>query len=169
LAILVGIEHSTHYQYDRPVCFSPHVIRLRPAPHTRTPIHDYRLEISPSEHRIDWQQDPFGNTIARVVFPKPIEEFKVDVRVVAEMAVINPFDFFVEQYAEHYPFEYDPLLQHELEPYFEIVDRGPLLLEWLTSVDRRPRRIVDFLVDLNQRLQQTIGYTIRLDLGIQTG
>jgi uncharacterized protein (DUF2126 family)/transglutaminase-like putative cysteine protease len=145
------------------------VIRLRPAPHTRTPIHDYRLEISPSEHRIDWQQDPFGNTIARVVFPKPIEEFKVDVRVVAEMAVINPFDFFVEQYAEHYPFEYDPLLQHELEPYFEIVDRGPLLLEWLTSVDRRPRRIVDFLVDLNQRLQQTIGYTIRLDPGIQTG
>jgi uncharacterized protein (DUF2126 family)/transglutaminase-like putative cysteine protease len=168
LAILVGIEHSTHYRYDRPIRLSPHVIRLRPAPHTRTPVHDYRLEIGPANHRVYWQQDPFGNTVARVVFPEKVEEFRVEVRVVAEMTVINPFDFFVEEYAERYPFEYDPLLRHELEPYFEIAETGPRLIDWLAGVNRRRRRIVDFLVELNQRLQQAIGYTIRLDPGIQT-
>ncbi len=168
MAILVGLEHSTHYQYDRPIHFSPHYIRLRPAPHSRTPIHEYRLTIEPSHHRIYWQQDPFGNTVARVVFSAPLDEFRVEVKLVAEMTVINPFDFFVEEYAEHYPFEYDPLLGKELEPYFEIAETGPLLLDWLTGVNRKPRRIVDFLVDINQRLQQCIGYTIRLDPGIQT-
>lgn len=168
MAILVGLEHSTHYQYDRSIHFSPHYIRLRPAPHSRTPIHDYQLIIEPASHRIYWQQDPFGNTIARVVFPEKLDEFRVEVRLVAEMTVINPFDFFVEEYAEHYPFEYDPRLRQELEPYFEIAQTGPRLLKWLTGINRKPRRIVDFLVDINQRLQQDIGYTIRLDPGVQT-
>jgi uncharacterized protein (DUF2126 family)/transglutaminase-like putative cysteine protease len=168
LAILVGLEHSTHYQYDRPIHFSPHYIRLRPAPHSRTPIHDYQLIIEPANHRIYWQQDPFGNTIARVVFPEKLDEFRVEVRLVAEMTVINPFDFFVEEYAERYPFDYDPRLRQELAPCFEIAETGPRLLAWLSGVNRKPRRIVDFLVDINQRLQQDIGYTIRLDPGVQT-
>jgi uncharacterized protein (DUF2126 family)/transglutaminase-like putative cysteine protease len=168
LAILAGIEHSTRYRYDRPISLSPHIVRLRPAPHARTPIHSYRLHIEPSNHRIYWQQDPFGNTIARVVFPEKVEELKVEVRLVAEMTVINPFDFFVERYAETYPFDYDPLLRHELEPYFEITERGRHLMAWLAGVKRNPLRIVDFLVGLNTRLQQSIGYTIRLDPGIQT-
>lgn len=168
MAILVGLEHSTHYQYDRPIHFSPHIIRLRPAPHSRTPIHEYQLNITPANHRIYWQQDPFGNTIARVVFPEKTDEFKVEVKLVAEMTVVNPFDFFVEEYAEQYPFEYDPLQGKELEPYFEVAETGPRLLEWMAGINRKPRRIVDFLVDINQRLQHSIGYTIRLDPGIQT-
>ncbi|SMF95903.1 Uncharacterized conserved protein, DUF2126 family [Methylomagnum ishizawai] len=167
MAILVGIEHSTHYRYDRPISLSPHVIRLRPAPHTRTPVHEYHLDIEPQNHRVYWQQDPFGNTVARVVFPEQVTELKIGVRLVAEMTVINPFDFFVEQYAEHYPFQYDPLLRHELEPYFEVTERGPLLMEWLGGVERRKIHINDFLVAINQKLQQHIGYTIRLDPGIQ--
>ncbi|HYE37217.1 transglutaminase family protein [Methylocaldum sp.] len=168
MAILVEIEHITTYRYDRPVQLSPHLIRLRPAPHTRTPVHDYRLDIGPSEHRIYWQHDSFGNRIARVVFPEKVNELKVDVRVVAEMTVINPFDFFVENYAEHYPFEYDSLLKHELEPYFEITENGPRLSAWLGGANRNKQRIVDFLVELNQQLQKDIAYTIRLDPGIQS-
>ncbi|WP_139558789.1 transglutaminase family protein [Methylotetracoccus oryzae] len=169
MAIHVAIEHSTSYRYDRTVSLSPHVIRLRPAPHARTPIHDYRLDITPADHRLYWQQDPFGNTIARVVFPGKVDELKIDVRLVAEMTVINPFDFYVEKYAEHFPFQYEPLLKRELEPYFELTESGPKLMAWLEKVDRRKMRIVDFLVAINQRLKDDIDYTIRFDPGVQTG
>ncbi|MFO1417127.1 MAG: transglutaminase family protein [Methylotetracoccus sp.] len=168
MAIHVAIEHSTTYTYDRKISLSPHLIRLRPAPHARTPIHDYRLDIRPENHRIYWQQDPFGNTVARVIFPEPTGELSIGVRLVAEMTVINPFDFYVEKYAEHFPFRYEPLLLKELEPYFELTDNGPHLMAWLDKVDRRKTRIVDFLVGINNRLQHDIGYTIRLDPGIQT-
>ncbi|MEW5756112.1 MAG: transglutaminase family protein [Pseudomonadota bacterium] len=168
MAIHVGIDHVTHYKYDRAVNLSPHLIRLHPAPHTRTPLHDYRLDIAPANHRIYWQEDPFGNQIARVVFDGPVKELKVGVHLVAEMTVINPFDFFVEKYAENFPFSYDALLRQELEPYFELGENGPLLQRWLTQVDRKPLRIVNFLVGLNQRLQRDIDYTVRLDPGIQS-
>ncbi len=168
MAIHVSLEHRTCYKYDRPIRLSPHVIRLRPAPHARTPIHDYQFTIEPAEHKLHWQQDPFGNQIARVVFPEPMTEFAVDVRLVAELTVINPFDFFVEEYAEQFPFQYDAALRHELEPYFEKTEAGPLLADWLGGIDPSRRRIVDFLVYVNQRLQQDIGYNIRLAPGIQT-
>ncbi|MCP1673480.1 uncharacterized protein (DUF2126 family)/transglutaminase-like putative cysteine protease [Natronocella acetinitrilica] len=168
MAIHVGIEHYTAYQFDRPVRLSPHLVRLRPAPHARTPLHHYKLHIEPADHRIYWQQDPFGNFLARVVFPEPVERLVIDVRLTAELTVINPFDFFVEQYAEHYPFRYDALLNHALEPYFEVGESGPLLQEWLRKVDRRRRPIVHFLVELNQMLQQDIGYTVRMEPGVQT-
>ncbi len=168
MAIHVAIEHSTSYRYDRAVALSPHVVRLRPAPHARTTIHDYRLDIAPADHRLYWQQDPFGNTVARVIFPHRVNELKVAVRLVAEMTVINPFDFYVEKYAEYFPFRYEPLLQRELEPYLELTESGPGLLRWLQGVDRRKMRIVDFLVAINSRLQRDIGYTIRFDPGVQT-
>jgi uncharacterized protein (DUF2126 family)/transglutaminase-like putative cysteine protease len=168
MAIHVAIDHKTVYRYDRPVRLSPHLVRLRPAPHTRTPIHHYRLDIEPRNHRIYWQQDPFGNTLARVVFPEPVHELRVEVQLIAEMTVINPFDFYVERYAEHYPFRYDMLLRQELEPYFELTESGPRLMEWLAGVDRSKRHIVYFLVDLNARLQKDIDYSVRLDPGIQS-
>ncbi len=168
MAIHVGIDHITTYRFDRDVSLSPHLIRLRPAPHSRTPIHEYRLAISAADHRIYWQQDPFGNWVARAVFPKPVRELTVGVHLVAEMTVINPFDFFVEKYAEHYPFQYDAMLRQELEAYFEVTERGPLLTAWLAKVSHKKCRIVDFLVQQNSRLNQDINYTIRLDPGIQT-
>ncbi|HET8937270.1 MAG TPA: transglutaminase family protein [Polyangiales bacterium] len=168
MAIHVAIDHSTRYQYDRPVRLSPHLIRLTPAPHTRTPLHDYRLDVEPANHKLYWQQDPFGNIIARAVFPEPVKELHVRVRLVADMTVINPFDFFLEDYAEHYPFEYDAALRHELSPYFEITERGPHLMKWLSEERRDKQHIVDFLVGVNARLQKRIGYTVRMEPGIQT-
>ncbi|WP_422126732.1 DUF2126 domain-containing protein [Thioalkalivibrio sulfidiphilus] len=168
MAIRVALNHRTVYRFDRRVRISPHVIRLRPAVHTRTPILSYSLDIQPKDHFINWQQDPFGNLLARVVFPEAMRELSVTVDLVAEMTVINPFDFFVEKYAETFPFGYDGILAKELIPYLEITDRGPLLMAWLEQVQRDDRGIVDFLVDLNRRLHQDIAYSVRMEPGVQT-
>lgn len=168
MAIRVAINHKTTYQYDRLVSLSPHVFRLRPAVHSRTPIEAYSLKISPSEHFINWQQDPFGNYQARVVFPEKTKVLSVEVEVIANMVVINPFDFFVEEYAETYPFQYQGQLTKELIPYLEIREKGTLLTEWLLGVDTSKRSIIDFLVYINQKLNQDINYTIRMEPGVQT-
>ncbi len=123
MAIHVALRHRTRYDYDRPVSLSPHVIRLRPAPHCRTPILSYSLGLVPKQHFINWQQDPFGNYLARVVFPEPTRQLVVDVELVAEMAVLNPFDFFLEPSAEMFPFTYDETLAKELTPFLEKLPR----------------------------------------------
>lgn len=168
MAIRVGVHHKTVYSYDRPTDLSPHVFRLRPAPHCRTPIQAYALHISPKDHFINWQQDPFGNYLARVVFPEKTRELSVEVDLVAELTVINPFDFFVEEYAEMFPFRYDDQLEESLKPYLEIREKGPLLEAWLADVDRSEQKIVDFLVALNQRVQRDIAYEVRMEPGVQT-
>ncbi len=168
MTIRTAINHVTEYHFDRLVNLSPHQIRLRPAPHSRTHIHGYSLKIEPEEHFINWQQDPFGNYIARLVFPEKTKTLRIEVEVIADMTVINPFDFFVEEYAEHYPFKYEDSLKKELQPYLEIREEGPLLKDWLESVARKKTPINDFLVQINQRLQQDIGYGIRLEPGVQT-
>ncbi len=168
MAIRIALHHQTSYRFDRAVNVSPHVIRLRPASHTRTPIHAYSLKIEPAQHFINWMQDPFGNFQARLVFPEKVRELSLTVDLVAEMTVINPFDFFVESYAEKYPFTYEPTLRRELAPYLETQENGPLLNAWLAGVDRKPQTIVDFLVELNRRLGQDIGYIIRMEAGVQT-
>ncbi len=168
MTIRVAINHQTTYHYDHPVQLGPHVLRLRPAPHSRTPIHAYSLKLTPENHFLNWQQDPFGNYQARVVFPEKTRELTINVEVIAELTVINPFDFFVEEYAEKYPFEYDEQLQRELTPYFELRESGPLLKRWLAAVDREPKSIVDFLVQVNQRLSQDIAYNVRMEPGVQT-
>ncbi len=168
MAIHVALNHVTHYRYDRPVALSPQVVRLRPAPHCRTPILSYSLGIEPAGHFINWQQDPFGNYLARLVFPEPTTEFKVTVDLVAEMAVYNPFDFFLEPAAERYPFAYAASVAHDLQPYLAKLPATPRFAALLDSVDRKPQRTIDFLVALNQRLQNDIRYLIRMEPGVQT-
>ncbi len=168
MSIRVAVNHKTHYTYDRLVSLSPHTFRLRPAVHCRTPIEAYSLTIRPENHFINWQQDPFGNYLARVVFLEPARELYVEVDLVADMTVINPFDFFMEEYAENFPFSYTPQLKKELIPYLEIKENGPLLQKWMSKVDRSEKRMVDFLVELNQQLWKDTAYTVRLEVGIQT-
>ncbi len=168
MSIHVAIRHTTRYHFDRPVTLSPHTIRLRPAVHSRTPIVSYSLKVTPEKHFINWQQDPFGNYLARLVFPERTRELSVAVEVIADMTVINPFDFFVEEQAERWPFDYTPALKKELAPYLEAEPAGPLLADYLAGIVRRPVAIVDFLVELNHNLQRAIGYTIRLEPGVQS-
>src|SRR5512139_1803589 len=92
----VSITHRTHYRYAEPVALSPHLVRLRPAPHCRTPISAYSLKAEPATHFVNWQQDPFGNYLARLVFPEKATELSFEVDLIADMTVINPFDFFLE-------------------------------------------------------------------------
>ncbi|MCP8690293.1 DUF2126 domain-containing protein [Marinobacterium sedimentorum] len=169
MTIRTKIHHLTRYKFDRHVNLAPHVLRLRPAAHSRTQIHSYSLKVTPENHFINWQQDPFGNFLARLVFPEKTTELCIEVEVIADMTVINPFDFFVEKYAEHFPFEYDESQQKELAPYLECTEPdSPLLQEWVASVPREKMPINDFMVSLNQRLQQDISYGLRFEAGIQS-
>lgn len=168
MTIRVALNHKTAYHYDKPVQLGPHVFRLRPAAHSRTPVTAYSLKITPENHFISWQQDPFGNYLARVVFPEKSTELSIEVDLIAEMTVINPFDFFLEEYAENYPFAYPEQLQKELAPYLEVRENGPLFNAWLAEIDTGEKAIVDFLVYLNQRVNQTVNYSIRMEVGVQT-
>ncbi|MEO5348400.1 MAG: transglutaminase family protein [Magnetococcus sp. YQC-3] len=168
MTVRVAIHHRTRYQYDRLVNLSPHIFRLRPAAHSRTPVRAYSLKILPGNHFINWQQDPFGNHLARVVFPEKCDILEFEVELIADLTVINPFDFFVEESAETFPFRYDPLLSKELAPYLEAEPAGPLLQEWLNSVELHDAKTVLFLVAMNRRLAQEIGYTVRMEPGIQS-
>jgi transglutaminase-like putative cysteine protease len=168
MAIHVALHHETLYRYDRRISLGPQIIRLRPAPHCRTPILSYSLKVLPKDHFINWQQDPQGNYLARLVFPEPTTELFVEVDLVAEMAVFNPFDFFLEPHAEQYPFVYEASAARELRPFRETEPAGPLLSAFLAKVPRGAARTMDFLVGLNQVVQKEIGYVIRMEPGVQT-
>jgi uncharacterized protein (DUF2126 family)/transglutaminase-like putative cysteine protease len=168
MPINVALTHKTHYRYDRRVTLGPQVIRLRPAPHCRTPILAYSLKIRPAHHFINWQQDPESNYLARLVFPEPTTELFVQVDLIAEMGVFNPFDFFLEPYAETCPFSYDATLARELRPYLETEPAGTRLTEFISRISRAPMRTIDFLVGLNQRVKDEIGYVIRMEPGVQS-
>jgi uncharacterized protein (DUF2126 family)/transglutaminase-like putative cysteine protease len=172
MAIRVALHHKTTYHYDRRVGLSPHEVRLRPAPHARTPILSYSLSVTPEKHFINWQQDPYGNYIGRFVFPEKTDVLEFTVDLIADMTVINPFDFFVEKYAEQFPFSYPVQLSDELAAYLKATEAGPLVQQWLKTVRaellKKPLPVNDFLVALNQRLQGDIGYTLRMEPGVQT-
>ena len=168
MSLKVVISHKTHYAYDRYISLSPHIIRLRPAPHSRTPIESYSLKITPKEHFINWQQDPFGNYLARIVFPEKVKEFGIDVEILADLITINPFDFFVDESAKDFPFTYDKELKKELAPYLEIEEKGAKLKKFLKTLDLEKKPIIDFLVYLNTTIYNYLNYTIRLDPGVQT-
>ena len=168
MSILVGLHHVTSYRYDRPVSLSPQVIRLRPAPHGRTLIKSYALKVLPCAHFVNWQQDPHGNWLARLVFPQRTTEFVVAVDLVADMQVINPFDFFVEPYAGRFPFEYPGELRTDLAAFVEPEPAGPLLKAFLAGLTRGPANTVDYLVSLNQELHCKVRYITRMEPGVQT-
>ena len=168
MAILAAVYHLTHSRYDRPVVLGPQVIRLRPAPHSRTKVLSHSLKVQPANHFVNLQQDPYGNFLARFVFPEPVTELKIEVDLVADMTVYNPFDFFVEPSAETWPFEYPEEIRDDLAIYRTPEPAGPLLDTFLKTIDRTPTNTVNFVVDLNARIQREVGYVIRLETGVQT-
>ena len=168
MTIHAALNHVTHYKYDRLVNLGPQVIRLRPAPHCRSKIISYSLTIEPADHYINWQQDPFANYQGRLVFEKKTREFKVTVDLVVEMAVYNPFDFFLEPSAEQYPFKYESLLKQELAPYLATEELTEQMKTCLARIDLTKRRSIDFLVDVNQMVHNDISYLIRMEPGVQT-
>lgn len=169
MSIKVAISHKTAYKFDRSVKLSPHIFRLRPAAHSRTQIEGYSFKIFPENHFINWQQDPFGNYQARVVFPEPSTELRIEVEVIAKLQVINPFDFFVEEYAAKFPFKYETILQKELTPYLETKDIGELTKHFIEQMSvKKDINTVDFLVYANQQVYNALKYNIRLETGVQT-
>jgi transglutaminase-like putative cysteine protease len=170
MAIRVGLQHRTSYRFDRLVNLSPHEIRLRPAPHCRTPVLGYSLNVTPDKYFLNWQQDPYGNWVARLVFTEPANALDIVVDLTADMTVTNPFDFFVEPYAEHYPFQYAPALAKELIPFLEMSALGPRLDAWLArfrATIKPGEKTVDMVVRLNQQLQSEIKYLVRMEPGVQ--
>ncbi|BBY66493.1 transglutaminase family protein [Mycolicibacterium helvum] len=175
MGIKVALEHRTSYTFDRLVEVHPHVVRLRPAPHSRTPIEAYSLEVEPADHFVNWQQDAFGNFLARLVFPTRTRQLTIKVGLIADLKVINPFDFFIEDYAETFPFTYPKALKDDLEPYLRPVDEaeegsgpGELVQSWVRNFVVAPgTRTIDFLVALNRAVNGDVGYSLRMEPGVQ--
>ncbi|MFI5071955.1 MAG: transglutaminase family protein, partial [Terriglobales bacterium] len=168
MSIKVALNHRTQYRYDKAVSLGPHLIQLRPSPHCRTPILSYSLNVAPAKHFLNWQLDPYNNHVARVLFPDKANEFLIDVDLVAELCPFNPFDFFLEPGVTDYPFEYEPLLARDLDPYLLLDPVGPLLRTFLANVSREKHGTISFLVELNRRVRDEINYVTRLDPGVQT-
>ena len=169
MSIHAALYHRTTYCFDKEVTIHPHIVRLRPAPHSRTRILSYSLKVEPAGHFINWQQDPFGNYLARLVFPEKADKLEIVVDLVADLTTVNPFDFFLEEHAEQYPFAYDEGLTSELTAYFKRSDTAPGLDELARELmPDKPMRTIDFLVSVNQRIQQLVDYKLRLEVGVQT-
>ncbi len=168
MSIRVALHHKTVYHYDRRVQLGAQVIRLRPAVHSRTPVESYSLNVEPEGHYLNWQQDPFGNYLARCVFSEPVEYLSIEVDLITNLSAVNPFDFFLEPDAEYYPFGYPVEVLDDLKPYFAQASVGPKFYGLLQRIDRTPRKTIDFLVELNQQLEKEIDYLVRLEPGVQT-
>src|SRR5688572_19665911 len=149
MSIHVALHHRTAYAYDRRIGLGPQTVRLRPAPHCRTKILSYSLKVAPDKQFLNWQQDVHSNYLARIVFPDNTDALDVRVDLVAEMAVYNPFDFFLEPAAENYPFSYEPALRKDLGPFLESNELSPKLVGYVEPWMGRKMRMIDFLVAIN--------------------
>ena len=168
MAIKASIYHLTHYKYDKPVRLGPQIIRLKPAAHSKTKVISHSLKVTPENHFVTLQQDPYGNYLSRYVFPDPVTEFKIEVDLVADMTVYNPFDFFIEEDAETFPFSYPEDIRDDLKIYMQPEPMSPALEAYINGIDLTPTRTIDFIVGLNARLQQKVNYIIRMEPGVQT-
>jgi uncharacterized protein (DUF2126 family) len=168
MSVLVSLHHVTRYAYERPVQLGPQVIRLRPAPHARTRIPSYSLKVLPAAHHVNWQNDPHGNWVARYTFAEKTSEFAITVDLHAEIAAINPFDFFIEPWAVTYPFALPPELAQELSVNLDREPLGERMRAFLAEVPRTPTSTVQFLVDLNNRVRQQVEYVVRMETGTRT-
>jgi len=168
MGIQIALSHRTQYGYEKAVVVGPQIIRLRPAPHCRTPILSYSLSVTPARHLVNWQFDLHNNHVARLLFTDKTNRFVVDVDLVVELSPFNPFDFFLEPGVEDFPFAYAPELAKDLEPYLSVEPEGPRLQVFLENVSRDTRGTISFLVDLNRRVRSEIDYVTRLDPGVQT-
>ena len=166
MSIKAAIYHLTHYKYDRPVILAPQIIRLQPAPQSKTKVLSHSLRVSPPGHFVNVQPDPYGNYLSRHVFPDPVTELNIEVDLVADMTVYNPFDFFVEEQAETWPFQYPEALRDDLSIYMTPEPAGPRLSAFLASVPRETTNTVNFITALNARIQQEIGYIVRMETGV---
>lgn len=171
MSIKVALEHRTTYDFSEPVEIRPHVVRLRPAPHSRTPIEAYSLDVKPANHFVNWQQDPFGNWLARLVFPEKADKLEITVGLVADLMVINPFDFFIEEYAERFPFTYAPELAADLAPYLRPVEDSDAAAAWRERLPALPpegQPTVSFLAGLNAAVNRDVAYSVRMEAGVQS-
>lgn len=162
----VSIRHETTYDFDRPATIMPHIIRLRPVPHSRTVITDYSLQVEPVSHFIHWQQDPFANHIARLVFTRPARRLRLTVKLTADLKPVNPFDFFIESSAEQYPFQYEQRMHKALLPCLEIVDRSDSMTHWVEGADRQRQPTIEFITAENRRVRDAVDYNIRHEPGV---
>lgn len=168
MPVRVAIHHHTRYDYDRMVSLSPHLIRLKPVAHSQAVIESYSLTIKPENHVVHWQQDPFGNFVARVDFWEPMQAMSIDVDIIARLEPINPFDFFLDTYAISFPFAYEPQLKKDLAPYLDVTEQGLHWEQWMQTIDQSKQGTIDFLIMLNKRIFQDIAYTTRMEPGVQT-
>jgi len=173
----VALHHRTEYRYDKAVTLGPQVVQLRPAPYCRTPILSYALQVTPDDRVLNWQLDPHSNWSARLLFPTKTSEFTVDVRLIADLNPINPFDFYLEPGCDQFPFAYTAGLAGDLEPYCAAEPLGPLQEAFLGKFvqgrlrgpDGRESKYgtVSLLLDLNREVRDAVGYTTRIEPGIQ--
>ncbi|MEM9479967.1 MAG: transglutaminase N-terminal domain-containing protein, partial [Verrucomicrobiota bacterium] len=167
MSIHCSLHHRTTYKYERPVLLGPQVVRLRPAAHSRTPVPSYSLKILPEKHFLNWQQDPQGNYLARLVFPELVRELTIEVDLVADLSPINPFDFFLEESATKYPFEYSKEVESDLRPYFAKRYRGYEFSDFVKSLPIEKGMLMnDFMMAVNQAVSDAVNYTIRMEPGV---
>ncbi len=168
MSLYAALHHVTDYRYARPVLLGPQRVRLRPAPHSRSRILSYALEVEPASTLVHWHQDPYANYQARLLITQPTPALRITVDLVVELVPFNPFEFFLEPEAADYPFHYEPALARALAPYLSVEAPSPRVQAWLAQIDRRPRPTVEFVVMLNQQLHAHVRYIKRPEPGVQT-